>query len=92
MNSALQIVAIFHLTQGAAETSRNPIQDYIVYLAALVFLEDVVNNNSPESKENLAFLGKLLARRAGQHANARMLHAQLRAQVDQLEIQQERSA
>jgi hypothetical protein len=85
--AAAQVLAVFRLTEDIMAVVKNPIQDYAAYIAAVVFLEDVATEGNVESKENLAFLLRVLQTVGQHHAVGRMLGSQLAAEVERLDIQ-----
>lgn len=85
--AAAQVLAVFRLTEDIMAVVKNPIQDYSAYIAAVVFLEDVVTEGNVQSKNNLSFLLKVLRTVGQHHAVGSMLAAQLTAQLEGLDIQ-----
>jgi hypothetical protein len=90
--AAAQILAIVRLVNDTPMALVNPIEDYVVYLAALVFLEDFALGGSLQSKGNLVFLLDTL-RAVGQcYLVPRTLADQLQLDLERLGMQADQTS
>lgn len=83
--AAGHVLATLRLSQDLVIATRNPIQDYAAYIAALMFMEDFAVSGNTESRESVTFLLDIL-RLSVPNPVAKMLAGQLAAKAESLGI------
>lgn len=83
--AAGHVLATLRLSQDLVNATRNPIQDYAAYIAALMFMEDFAVSGNMESRTSVAFLLNML-RLSVSNPVAKMLAGQLAAKAESLGI------
>lgn len=87
VTAATEILSILQLIENIPMALQSPIQDFAVYTAALVFLEDFASWGSISSRRSLNTLYKLLEVNTQTHQVASLLATQLREESESLNIQ-----